>query len=201
MGEGGKALAAPVVLTPTELLVVSATARGPAAAFADALLREVLTELTGTPAPEHVFTRTCGVCGGPHGKPLLQHPDLHTSLSRSGQAVVVAVTGAGPVGVDVELVAATGFDGFEDVALAPGEGVSSLQDRARTWTRKEAVLKARGTGLTVDPRTVDVRRSPLAGRPPAHLLDVPARTGFACSAAVLARHAPQLRHEDRGLTT
>ncbi|MCY7364679.1 MAG: 4'-phosphopantetheinyl transferase superfamily protein [Frankiaceae bacterium] len=76
----------------------------------------------------------------------------------------VAVSAAGPVGVDIEQVSGTAFDGFAEVALAPPERDGTPTERARAWTRKEADLKARGTGLTVDPRTV-VRRDRVRGRP------------------------------------
>ena len=66
-----------------------------------------------------------------------------------------AVTDAGPVGVDVEPAGAADFHGFDDVALHPGER-GAPGDRTRRWVRKEALLKARGTGLSVDPREVRV---------------------------------------------
>jgi phosphopantetheinyl transferase (holo-ACP synthase) len=67
------------------------------------------------------------------------------------------------------------------VALAPGE-VSA--DPARTWVRKEAVLKAAGTGLSVDPREVDVTHDALGSPWPGVVVDVPV-ADFACAAAVL----------------
>jgi 4'-phosphopantetheinyl transferase len=97
--------------------------------------------------------RLCPQCGsaGP-GRPWVEVRDGHAarrlevSLARSGPHVVTAVAEQA-VGVDVE--------GVEDVArgwdpalvLAPGERADSSRERARAWTRKEAVLKARGTGL------------------------------------------------------
>lgn len=184
-----------------ELLVVLARPVGPPAACAEALLREVLAELTGTAAADHVFVRTCDHCGDDaHGKPILQHPSLHTSRSSAADAVAVAVSSAGPVGVDVEQVTAASFAGFDEVALGPAEQAGSPTERARAWTRKEAVLKARGTGLRVDPRTVDVTGSRLAGRPPVHLFDVPCGLEFACAAAVLSERRPRLQREERDLS-
>jgi 4'-phosphopantetheinyl transferase len=178
-----------------ELLVVRAPVGGDPRAAAHALLRAVLTQLTGT--ADHVLQRTCGTCGGPHGKPVLDHPSLHVSLSSAGNAAVVAVTAAGPVGVDVERVAATGFDGFPGVALGPDEPDGTTEDRARAWVRKEAVLKATGSGLAVDPRSVDVRPDRVLG---AHLLDVPVPAGLACAVAVLCSDRPRLRVEERRLS-
>jgi 4'-phosphopantetheinyl transferase len=62
------------------------------------------------------------------------------SLSRSGIHLVTAIA-ARPVGVDVEVSV---IDVLPELVLAPGE----TDDLATTWTRKEAILKARGTGLT-----------------------------------------------------
>jgi 4'-phosphopantetheinyl transferase len=175
-----------------EVLVVRAAVVG-----AHALLRRVLSELSGTPPADHVLTRTCATCGGPHGKPVLDHPTLHVSLSSAGDLAVVAVTAAGPVGVDVERIAATDFEGFDGVALGAGEQARTPRERARAWTRKEAVLKATGTGLATDPRTVDVRSDRVLG---AHLLDVPAPAGLACAVAVLCDDRPRLRVEERRLS-
>ena len=58
------------------------------------------------------------------------------------------------VGVDVEAAGSASFDGFDDVALHPEERCVDDHERTRLWTRKEALLKAHGTGLAVDPRTV-----------------------------------------------
>lgn len=91
--------------------------------------------------------RLCPACGGDgHGRPWLRHPGrpVHASLSRSGPHLVTAIAEE-PVGVDVE-VAALGI--LPELVLAPGEsGDLDPRDLARTWARKEAILKARGTGL------------------------------------------------------
>lgn len=86
--------------------------------------------------------RLCPACGsGEHGRPWLRHDDrsLHVSLSRSGPHLVTVIADR-PVGVDVETEA---IDLDPALVLAPGEA----GDVARTWARKEAVLKLRGTGL------------------------------------------------------
>lgn len=88
---------------------------------------------------------------------------------------MAALAQAGPVGIDVEAITATGFEGFDEVALAPEEvqalaglsGRALLRARARLWARKEAVLKATGHGLSIDPREVVVS-GPFA---PAALID------------------------------
>ena len=55
------------------------------------------------------------------------------------------------------------FPGFDDVALTPAERQllaalppeEAMPWRAAAWARKEALLKARGTGLRVDPASVE----------------------------------------------
>jgi 4'-phosphopantetheinyl transferase len=71
--------------------------------------------------------------------------------------VVAAVSTAGPVGVDVEAAGSAGFPGFEDVAAHPQE---EGRDATVTWVRKEAVLKATGWGLALDPQGVWVDDGP-----------------------------------------
>ena len=122
--------------------------------------------------------RRCPACGGAdHGRPAVRGADgavgpetgagrrLDVSLSRAGATVAVALSFAGPVGIDIESVAAVGRAGFDDVAFSPVElaALSELpaghadRTRAETWTAKEAALKAVGVGLRVDPRVLTVR--------------------------------------------
>ena len=86
--------------------------------------------------------RLCPACGSDtHGRPWLRHEGrtVHVSVSRSGPHLVTAIA-AMPVGVDVE---AAVIDVLPELVLAPGE----THHLARAWARKEAILKARGTGL------------------------------------------------------
>lgn len=99
------------------------------------------TSLLGTGAI--ASGRLCPECGSDrHGRPWLRHDgrSVHVSLARSGTHLVTAIAGT-PVGVDVEVAT---INVLAELVLAPGE----TADLARAWTRKEAVLKARGTGLT-----------------------------------------------------
>lgn len=87
--------------------------------------------------------RLCPSCGSDaHGRPWVRQlgQPLHVSLSRSGPHLVTVIADS-PVGVDVEVAH---VDVHPSLVLAPGE----TGDLARTWARKEAILKARGTGLT-----------------------------------------------------
>jgi 4'-phosphopantetheinyl transferase len=199
-------LAAPVVAERVVHLLDDATRgrlvgpRRDLRASAHALLRLVLTGLTGTEPRDHRLAVRCRTCGeAAHGKPVLEHPVLHVSLSASRTAVAVAVSGAAPVGVDVEQVDLAAFDGFTGVVLGAGEQADDAAARARAWTRKEAVLKATGHGLAVDPREVDVSRDQVHRPERAELLDVPSPAGTACSAAVLGARRPHLRVEERSL--
>lgn len=172
-------------------------------ACAHQLLRRVLAQRTGADPAALELTATCRTCGGPHGRPeLVGHPELHLSLSRAGQRVLVAITTAGPVGVDVELVSATGFDGFTAVALAPSERADTVDERARTWVRKEALLKATRHGLMVEPSAV-VLSAPsehprllawTAAEPPGAvaLVDVEVGAGYAACVAVLGAGEPDV---------
>jgi len=90
--------------------------------------------------------RLCPACGSDaHGRPWVRHEGrpVHVSLSRSGPHLVTAIAEVS-VGVDVE-VAAIGV--LPELVLALGESGDS-GDLAQAWARKEAILKARGTGLT-----------------------------------------------------
>jgi 4'-phosphopantetheinyl transferase len=174
---------------------------------AHALLRSVASEWTGQRPEAVAFDRACATCGShAHGKPVLRgHEDVFVSLSYAGELAVVAVTAAGETGVDVEELVEAGFDGFEDVTLAPDEragfdGVPAAglaAARAQVWARKESILKASGHGLVVDPREVVVTppshgaalvqwrgETPLAA--PVQLHDVPLpHSGYAAAVAVL----------------
>lgn len=174
---------------------------------AHALLRAVAGEWTGQGPGDVAFDRACATCGShAHGKPVLRgHEDVFVSLSYAGELAVVAVTGAGETGVDVEQLVEEGFEGFEDVTLAQDEraGFADVPldvlaaARAQVWARKESILKASGHGLVVDPREVVVTApsdraalvqwrgdTPLSA--PVQLHDVPLPdSGYAAAVAVL----------------
>jgi 4'-phosphopantetheinyl transferase len=99
------------------------------------------------------------------GKPQLRASGIHFNLSSSGQVALVVV-GRHELGVDVELarplddvlaLAATCCSPEECALLARAAEAERMPLFLRLWTRKEAVTKAAGTGLSTDPATVDVR--------------------------------------------
>ncbi len=122
-----------------------------------ALVRTLLGDLVGEDPSAVAIERHCVRCGSrEHGKPLLADASagIHFSLAHSGPHVVVAVSRAGPVGIDVErLKPTTDYRPLyrrtltADEAVAFHAGGARLPDFLRTWVRKEAVTKAVGTGI------------------------------------------------------
>jgi 4'-phosphopantetheinyl transferase len=122
-----------------------------------ALVRTLLGSLLGEHPSGVAIERHCVRCGsGDHGKPMLADASagVHFSLAHSGPWVVVAVSRAGPVGVDVECLKPQGDYRplyrrtlAVDEAAAFGAAGERPHDFLRTWVRKEAVTKAVGTGI------------------------------------------------------
>lgn len=122
---------------------------------AEALLRHAAKALHGL-APEQLAMAT-----GPFGKPrLVDHPGLHFNLSHAGRWVLCAWDDR-PVGVDVEGgrplrpgVAEAALSRDEWWRLQALPEASRLASFHRLWTLKESLLKAAGTGLGEDPRSL-----------------------------------------------
>ncbi|NMH94222.1 4'-phosphopantetheinyl transferase superfamily protein [Pseudonocardia bannensis] len=135
---------------------------------AHALVRLVLGHRLGVHPAGLRFDRTCR-CGQQHGKPRLADEPGTTgfSLTHSGDLVGVAVSD-GPVGLDVEHVRPlTDVAGMAAHVCSPTELARPLPAETAafltTWTRKEALLKATGEGLSRPMATITL--SP-AGSPP-----------------------------------
>ncbi|GAA5136739.1 4'-phosphopantetheinyl transferase family protein [Pseudonocardia adelaidensis] len=113
---------------------------------AHALVRLVLADAVGTAAAALVFDRTCR-CGAQHGKPVLPGgPGF--SLTHAGDLVGVAVHPGGDVGLDVEQARElTDLPAMSAHVCSPRETAPDAQAFFTLWTRKEALLKAVGTGL------------------------------------------------------
>lgn len=102
----------------------------------------------------------CPECGSDaHGQPYLKGSGAvwWVSVTHAGGVHVGALTQRGPVGVDAEPVGAARPE-VATVALAQGE---ASDDLTATWVRKEAVSKALGRGLAIDPRVFRVDRQPV----------------------------------------
>ena len=88
-----------------------------------------------------------------HGKPVLRGcPDLHFSLSHSGNAVLCALDRR-PVGADIEMIHRKNLEHllpvFSETERASIEQAASPEICfTRLWTRKESYLKLTGEGLT-----------------------------------------------------
>ncbi|MEU9300266.1 4'-phosphopantetheinyl transferase superfamily protein [Streptomyces sp. NPDC048269] len=147
-------------------------------------------------APERVslVREKCPCCGGPHGRPAVDGGGVHFSLSHSGDVAYLAFSGV-PVGVDVEET--PGVDAVADVLplLHPAEvaELSALPEPARrpalarVWCRKEACLKAEGTGLARGLAEPYVGSTPVPAPVPGWTVrDLPAPTGYAAALAVRA---------------
>jgi 4'-phosphopantetheinyl transferase len=113
---------------------------------AHALVRLVLAEAVDRAPEALVFDRTCR-CGAQHGKPVLPGgPGF--SLTHAGDLVGVAVHAGGAVGLDVEEERELADLGAMAAhACSPRESAPDTQTFFTLWTRKEALLKATGTGL------------------------------------------------------
>jgi len=137
-----------------------------------------------------------------HGKPFLTHdPALQFNLSHSGDYAFVGAGGEAPLGVDIECERETTY--LEPTAkrvLTPVElevffaAPASRRLSAFTtyWTRKEAIMKATGLGIGLDPATFAVHswddRNPATLTLPDgsswRLEDVPAPAGYRAALAV-----------------
>ena len=119
----------------------------------------------------------------PNAKPRLRSSrvDLRFNASRAGRLVLVAVSLAREVGVDVEQLGSRRWLSLPgnvltpDELLALGGVVEKSRDAAflQLWARKEAVLKAAGVGLAVDPQQVEVS----GPTQPPRILRLPASIG------------------------
>jgi 4'-phosphopantetheinyl transferase len=115
-------------------------------------LRELLGRYLGVPAA------TLGFEVGPHGKPRLAGPEaLHFNVAHAGAWALVAVSRQSEVGVDLEplrpLPELAGmiplvFDAAEAAELQGLDEAARLEAFFTGWTRKEALVKAMGAGLT-----------------------------------------------------
>lgn len=174
------------------------------------LVRATLGEYLGCRPAEVDLVVRCAVCGGPHGKPALSDGSLQFSLTHAAELVGVAVARA-PVGLDCESVD-TGHDpavAAESLAEEEFAAWSSLPPPARPfaflryWTRKEAVLKAWGVGLSGPLQEVVVSaaaeparlvRGP--GQMPIVLFDLAARPGYVGALATVGASLPVVWERD-----
>lgn len=129
---------------------------------------------------------------GPSGKPALCHPcGCVFNLSHSDDEAAVLIAPDGDIGVDIEwlhcvpdalALAQRHFSAEECVALADVDMASRSLAFLTGWTRKEACLKAIGSGLSIAPDTFtaglahDARRTVI--RTPQGLADVAVKSSL-----------------------
>lgn len=126
---------------------------------ARARLRELLGARLG------VAAKAVELVYGPHGKPRLAQGELHFSVSHSGDVALFAFSRA-EIGVDIEpLRAIAGADAIAASFFSPREkrAYAALEKPLGflyCWTRKEALAKGIGKGLSAGPRELDTAAAP-----------------------------------------
>lgn len=129
------------------------------------VLRALVGRLAAIEPREVVIEARCPDCGAPHGRPVVMGPDaaktIRVSLAYAGTAIVAAVSVESAIGVDAELRSTGTTPDAARRDAARREAVRSISgtdsdsvDPLIRWTRIEAVLKADGRGLRVDPSAV-----------------------------------------------
>lgn len=118
-------------------------------------LRRLLAQATGEPAQSLTFVE------GPFGKPRLPGRGRpHFNMSHSAGWALIGLCADAPIGVDIEVprdmselesLARRNFSPAEFEAMQKVALELRLLAFLRCWTRKEACLKALGSGLSIEP--------------------------------------------------
>ncbi|MEU8763047.1 4'-phosphopantetheinyl transferase superfamily protein [Streptomyces sp. NPDC048659] len=179
---------------------------------AHALLRSVLGDLLDRDPAGLAFGK------GPHGKPFLTDAPVEFSISHSGELVAVALSADAPVGVDVERVTELAelplpvLSARERAVFDLVPGPERAVAFTAYWVRKEAVLKATGEGLRVDPARLTVSapdrpaelldwrgRNDGQPHPEVRLYDLDAGDGYRGAVALLGGAHRIVRHDGGGV--
>ena len=178
-----------------------------------ALIRGVVAAELGIAPKDVVIDASCFDCGKPHGKPKVA--GLEVSISHSGGWVALALTDATPIGVDVEEVRDAEVDGLAGIAFSPAELTAFEKvPPARKkeafftyWSRKEAVVKATGKGMSVamskltlsahdEPPRVVASTAPEVDVAAVHMADLDAGAGYRACVAVFGTEEPKVTERD-----
>ncbi len=130
------------------------------------LLRHVLSFVLGQSTREIVFTL------GAKGKPGIDHSRVRFNVSHTAGRVLLAVTLDHEIGVDIEQIRTR--TSYEDLArrFFTAEEYGAIMmlppaERLRAfficWTRKEAILKGTGEGISAGLASFEVPICPLSG--------------------------------------
>jgi len=138
-------------------------------------LRNILGHLLKTNSQKFEFTYT------KHGMPMLSpttgYAEINFNVSHSYDIALIAITINQPVGIDIEKIrtdidfeklAARFFSEREYAEIMKYDGQKRLHSFFATWTRKEAIVKAVGTGIASGLKSFDVSVDPIA---PAKLIE------------------------------
>jgi 4'-phosphopantetheinyl transferase len=151
-----------------------------------ALVARLVSRLAPATPGWELASGVCRRCGASHGPVVVAGAPVLASLAYADDGLVVAaaapVADAGRLGIDVEADAADETRRADLTRLLGGTDEPVL----RRWTRIEALLKADGRGLLVDPGGVRLR--PGSGRilgesTRYRLADVPGPSGYLISLA------------------
>ncbi len=135
-------------------------------------LRQILARYLDLAPAQIVFSY------GAQGKPKIEGYPLQFNLSHSHDRAVYAISGATPVGIDIERIQPIAAAELVDRFFSTTERAifhklpPSMQQAAffHAWTQKEAYLKAYGTGLSTPLDRIEVSIDPLT---PAQIVSVP----------------------------
>jgi 4'-phosphopantetheinyl transferase len=103
---------------------------------------------------------------GPYGKPSMKHPsELKFNISHSGEMWILGLTKNTEIGIDIELVQNSfSYSLILDMVLSENEkkffSLLYKKEKDKTffdiWTKKEALLKAIGVGLSTPMTAIEI---------------------------------------------
>jgi 4'-phosphopantetheinyl transferase len=123
------------------------------------LLRYLLSAYLNKPAEDIVFQY------GPQGKPTVTDSAVQFNVSHSDDRILIGIGYHHPLGVDVEhmtrtievdSIAARFFTTNEARQIQALSGIAQRRAFFNVWTRKEALLKAIGSGLSLSLQACEV---------------------------------------------
>ncbi len=95
------------------------------------------------------------ICYKEYGKPYFKRNPIHFSISHSGEIAICAITTDSEIGIDIEEIVPINIYDFEpQIYYIEWLKIISSEDSEIAfydyWTKKEAVIKAYGSGYTDD---------------------------------------------------